>query len=60
MYIQLERLAKKDGSVFLLFSLEALLLMEEIPHHLGCINLVNNGINYLPTRAGFLPSTVSL
>ena len=30
--------------------------MEEIQHHLGC---VNNGINYLPTDAGFQPSTVS-
>ncbi len=27
-------------------------------NHLGCINLVNNGINYLSTGAGFLPSTV--
>ena len=36
----------------------ALLLMEEILHHLECINLVNNGIHYLPTGAGFLPSTV--
>ena len=32
-------------------------LMEDILHHLGCINLVNNGINYLSTGAGFLPST---
>ena len=30
-----------------------ILLMEEILHH-----LVNNGINYLSTGAGFLPSTV--
>jgi len=29
---------------------------EEILHHLGCI--VNNGINYLSTGAGFLPSSV--
>jgi len=29
--------------------------MEEILHHLGYINLVNNGINYLSTGAGFLP-----
>jgi len=39
-----------------------LLLMEEILHHLGCVNLVNNvnnGINYLSTGAGFQPSTVS-
>jgi len=35
-----------------------ILLMEEILHHLGCINLVNNGITYLSTGAGFLPSTV--
>ena len=35
-----------------------LLLMEEILHHLGYINLVNNGINYISTGAGFLPSTV--
>jgi len=34
--------------------------MEEILHHLGCINPVNNGINYQPQLviAGFLPSTV--
>ena len=32
--------------------------MEEILHHLGCINPVNNGINYLSAGAGFLPSTV--
>ena len=36
-----------------------ILLMEEILNHLGCINLVKNGINYLPTGAGFLPSPVS-
>jgi len=36
-----------------------ILLMEEILHHLGYINLVvNNGINYLSTGAGFLLSTV--
>ena len=35
-----------------------LLLMAEILHHLGCINPVNNGINYLLTGAGFQPSTV--
>ena len=35
-----------------------ILLMEEILHHLGYINLVNNGINYVSTGAGFLPSTV--
>ena len=36
--------------------------MAEILHHLGCINLVNNGINYKPqlVNAGFQPSTVSL
>ena len=28
--------------------------MEDILHHLECINLVNNGINCLPTGAGFL------
>ena len=32
--------------------------MEEILHHLTYRNLVNNGINYLATGAGFLPSTV--
>jgi len=37
-----------------------ILLMEEILHHLGCINLVNNGIKYLSTGAGFLPSTVCI
>ena len=30
-----------------------ILLMEEILHHLGYINLVNNGINYISTGAGF-------
>ena len=41
------------------FFLCFLLLMEEIPNnHLGCINLVNTGTNYIPTGAGFLPSTV--
>ena len=36
-----------------------ILLMEEILHHLGCINPVNNGINYhINWLAGFLPSTV--
>jgi len=30
--------------------------MEEILHHLGCIKLVNNGINCVSTGAGFLPS----
>ena len=34
--------------------------MEEILHHLACKNPVNNGMNYLLTGAGFLPSTVSL
>ena len=33
------------------------LLMEGILHHLGCINPVNHGINYLSTGAGFQPST---
>ena len=37
-----------------------LLLMEEILHHLTYRNLVNNGINYLATGAGFLPSRVVL
>ena len=37
-----------------------LLLMEEVLHHLGYINLVNNGINYrsLNWLTGFHPSTV--
>ena len=35
-------------------------LMEEILHHLGCKEPVNNRINYLSTGAGFLPSTVCL
>ena len=38
--------------------LQIILLMEAILHHLGYINLANNGINYLSTGAGFLPSTV--
>jgi len=37
-----------------------ILLMEEILHHLGCINPVNNGINYISTGAGFHPSTVGI
>ena len=32
--------------------------MEEILHHLGCTNHVDNGMNYLSTGAGFLPSKV--
>ena len=32
--------------------------MEEILHHLGCKNHVNNGIFTISTGAGFLPSTV--
>jgi len=35
-----------------------ILLMEEILHHLGYINLENNEINYISTGAGFLPPTV--
>ena len=35
-----------------------MLLMEEILHHLGWKNLVNNGIYCLSTGAGFQPSTV--
>ena len=35
-----------------------ILLMEEILHHLGCINPVNNRTNYLSTGAGFQPPTV--
>ena len=38
---------------------QVLLLMAEILHHLECENLVNNGITYLSTGAGFLSSTVS-
>ena len=41
-------------------SLCNILLMEEILHHLGYINLVNNEINYISTGAGFLPSKVVL
>ena len=36
-------------------------LMKELLHHLGCIKpsrYINNGITYLSTGAGFLPSTV--
>ena len=36
-----------------------ILLMEEILNHLGFIKLVNNGINYLSTGAGFLPATAT-
>ena len=36
------------------------LLMEEILHHLESINLVNNGITYLPTGAGFCSSTLTI
>ena len=36
-----------------------ILLMSEIPNnHLGCLNPVNDGINYLSTGGGFQPSTV--
>ena len=37
-----------------------ILLMEEILYHLGCINTVNNGINYQPQLASRIsePSTV--
>ncbi len=34
--------------------------MEKFLHHLGCKQPVNNGINYLSTGAGFLPSRVAL
>ena len=39
---------------------QTILLMEKILHHLGYINLVNNGITYQPqlVNAGFLLSTV--
>ena len=38
-----------------------ILLMEEILHHQTKVwNLVNDGIFYISTGAGFLPSTVSL
>ena len=33
-------------------------LMEEILHHLGCIDSVNNGIFTISAGAGFHPSTV--
>ena len=41
-----------------------ILLMEDIPNnHLACVkpcrNPVDNGINYISTGAGFLPSTVA-
>ena len=36
-----------------------ILLMEEILHHLGCVNPVNSGINYLSTGARFLVFVVS-
>jgi len=32
--------------------------MEEILHHLGCKNPANNGMKYLSSGAGFLPSTL--
>jgi len=32
--------------------------MEDILHHPGWINLVNNGMNYIFAGAGFLPSTI--
>ena len=40
--------------------ISVILLIAEILHHLGCINLVNNGINDQPqlVNAGFQPSTV--
>ena len=33
---------------------KAILLIEEILHHLGCVDNGLNGINYLSTGAGFL------
>ena len=36
----------------------ALLLMEEILHHLWCMNPINNGLFIISTGAGFLPSRV--
>ena len=41
-----------------LASIDLLLLMADVLHHMGCINPVNNGINYLSTGAGFQPSTI--
>ena len=40
--------------------LQVILLMEEILHHLGWKKPANNGMNYLSSGAGFLPSTVGL
>ena len=37
---------------------DTILLMEEILHHLGIKNPLNNGTNYLSSGAGFLSSTV--
>ena len=34
------------------------MMMDEILHHLGSKNVANNGVDYLLTGAGFLPSTV--
>ena len=49
----------KTYSILLFFFWDyVLLLMEEILHHLGSKHLVNIGVNYLSTGAGFLPSTV--
>ena len=42
-----------------LLCLEALLLMEEILHHLLSMKPCENGIFSISTGAGFLPSTIS-
>ena len=48
-----------EGSILVeILLLQMILLMEEILHHLGCTNLVNNGISYILTGARFLPSTL--
>ena len=39
-------------------SIVLVLLMEDILHHLGCINPIDNGIFTISTGAGLCPSTV--
>ena len=50
--------ARPSGSMSNLRGVQ--LLMEEILHHLECINLVNNGINYQPQLVSRMSSINSI
>ena len=51
-----QTLAPMYGQHILFVDLPFILLMEEILHHLGCIEPLNHGIFIISTGAGFLPS----